>query len=87
MAALSEVPWQEEALAIPCGAERLVGILAKPSVCGDTGVVIVVGGPQYRAGSHRQFVLLARTLAAAGDGPDADAFHRIAAKLLEAVTH
>ena len=31
-----------------------------------TGVVIIVGGPQYRAGSHRQFVLLARALAAAG---------------------
>ena len=27
---------------------------------------MVVGGPQYRVGSHRQFVLLARTLAAAG---------------------
>jgi len=66
MAALSEIPWQEDALAIPCGAERLVGVLARPSVCGDTGVVIVVGGPQYRAGSHRQFVLLARALAAAG---------------------
>lgn len=31
-----------------------------------TGVVIVVGGPQYRAGSHRQFVALARALARAG---------------------
>ncbi len=30
------------------------------------GVVIVVGGPQYRVGSHRQFVLLARALAAQG---------------------
>jgi uncharacterized protein len=30
------------------------------------GVVIVVGGPQYRVGSHRQFVLLARALATAG---------------------
>jgi exosortase A-associated hydrolase 1 len=29
-------------------------------------VLIVVGGPQYRVGSHRQFVLLARALAAAG---------------------
>mgnify|MGYP003374840010 CR=1 FL=1 len=29
-------------------------------------MVIVVGGPQYRAGSHRQFVLLARHLAAQG---------------------
>lgn len=31
-----------------------------------TGVVIVVGGAQYRAGSHRQFVQLARFLAEAG---------------------
>ncbi|HCZ15176.1 MAG TPA: hydrolase 1, exosortase A system-associated [Candidatus Accumulibacter sp.] len=30
------------------------------------GVLIVVGGPQYRAGSHRQFLLLSRRLAAAG---------------------
>ena len=29
-------------------------------------MIIVVGGPQYRVGSHRQFVLLARALAAAG---------------------
>ena len=28
--------------------------------------MIVVGGPQYRVGSHRQFLLLARSLAAAG---------------------
>jgi exosortase A-associated hydrolase 1 len=30
------------------------------------GVLIVVGGPQYRVGSHRQFLLLARSLASAG---------------------
>ncbi len=30
------------------------------------GVLIVVGGPQYRVGSHRQFLHLARRLAAAG---------------------
>lgn len=30
------------------------------------GMLIVVGGPQYRAGSHRQFTLLARDVAAAG---------------------
>jgi exosortase A-associated hydrolase 1 len=29
-------------------------------------VLIVVGGPQYRVGSHRQFLLLARAIAAAG---------------------
>lgn len=46
--------------------DMLVGILAKPEIPADIGVVVVVGGPQYRAGSHRQFVLLSRTLAAAG---------------------
>lgn len=46
--------------------DMLVGILAKPEIPADTGVVVIVGGPQYRAGSHRQFVLLSRTLAAAG---------------------
>jgi exosortase A-associated hydrolase 1 len=32
----------------------------------SVGVVIVVGGPQYRVGSHRQFVHLARALADQG---------------------
>jgi uncharacterized protein len=31
-----------------------------------TGVIVIVGGPQYRAGSHRQFVELARAVAIAG---------------------
>ena len=45
----------------------LVGILAVPEgATASTGVVVIVGGPQYRAGSHRQFVLLSRALAAAG---------------------
>lgn len=55
----------EEALMFDCRGERLVGIL-HPSPGADTAVVVVVGGPQYRAGSHRQFVLLARALAGAG---------------------
>ena len=45
---------------------RLVGILTVPATPGPRGVLIVTGGPQYRAGSHRQFVLLARFLAARG---------------------
>jgi uncharacterized protein len=57
----------EEALAFSCEAEQLVGILSRPAQSpAAIGVVIVVGGPQYRAGSHRQFVLLARALAQAG---------------------
>ena len=61
--------WHETGLAFDCRGERLVGVLAcpaKPQTACDVGVVIVVGGPQYRAGSHRLFVRLARALAAAG---------------------
>lgn len=62
----------EQALSFDCEGSRLVGILSTPAdraasgVGVGVGVVIVVGGPQYRAGSHRQFVLLARALAQAG---------------------
>ncbi|WP_077404146.1 hydrolase 1, exosortase A system-associated [Janthinobacterium sp. LM6] len=45
---------------------RLAGILSLPDAPGPRGVLIVTGGPQYRIGSHRQFVLLARALAAQG---------------------
>lgn len=60
--------WQEHALSWPCGDDRLEGVLAAPAPAqaAEVGVVIVVGGPQYRAGSHRQFVHLARGLARAG---------------------
>jgi exosortase A-associated hydrolase 1 len=58
--------FHERALTFDCCGERLVGVVAEPAETGDVGVMIVVGGPQYRAGSHRQFVLLARMLAAAG---------------------
>jgi exosortase A-associated hydrolase 1 len=56
----------ERGLAFGCLGETLVGVLSVPCVPQSVGVVIVVGGPQYRAGSHRQFVLLARRLAASG---------------------
>ncbi|WP_306391365.1 hydrolase 1, exosortase A system-associated [Telluria beijingensis] len=56
----------ERALAYASGDAWLYGILSLPAAPAALGVVIVVGGPQYRAGSHRQFALLARELAAAG---------------------
>lgn len=57
----------ERAVTFSCGQQILVGILAVPDgTPRTTGVLVIVGGPQYRAGSHRQFVLLARALAAAG---------------------
>lgn len=56
----------EQALTFDCEGSRLVGILSVPQRPDEVGVVIIVGGPQYRAGSHRQFVQLARALASAG---------------------
>lgn len=52
-----------------CEGEQLLGVLATPgdpSRASGVGVLVVVGGPQYRAGAHRQFVQFARALAAAG---------------------
>lgn len=58
--------YTEEASVFFCEGHTLIGVLARPAVAQDTGVVVIVGGPQYRAGSHRQFVLLSRALAVAG---------------------
>jgi len=65
--------YREHAISFRCEDDALVGIVSLPAhadssdgpAC-DTGVVIIVGGPQYRAGSHRQFTLLARALATEG---------------------
>ena len=64
----------EAALYFDAGRERLVGIVTTPKSApgvasvpaSSVGVLVVVGGPQYRVGSHRQFVLLARALAQRG---------------------
>lgn len=56
----------ESPITFRCDGEELVGIVHGSDRPSSLGVVVVVGGPQYRAGSHRQFVLLARALAAAG---------------------
>ena len=59
---------KETAVTFLCGNDELIGIIHHPvddSLC-TSGVLIVVGGPQYRAGSHRQFIQLARNLAASG---------------------
>lgn len=57
----------ERAITFECGGEDLLGILHEPSAtAGDVGVLFIVGGPQYRVGSHRQFVTLARELSKAG---------------------
>jgi exosortase A-associated hydrolase 1 len=56
----------EHAFVFPCAGETLLGIVAVPERSQATGVLLVVGGPQYRVGSHRQFLLLSRALADAG---------------------
>ncbi|MCP5346819.1 MAG: hydrolase 1, exosortase A system-associated [Gammaproteobacteria bacterium] len=56
----------EEATVFECQGENLIGIIHRPQVPEDVGVLVVVGGPQYRVGSHRQFLLLARYLADSG---------------------
>jgi exosortase A-associated hydrolase 1 len=58
--------YDERALSFRCGDAALVGIASIPAAPCERGVLIVVGGPQYRVGSHRQFALLARHLAAHG---------------------
>lgn len=56
----------ERAIVFRCEDDELVGILTPAEAPRRRGVVVVVGGPQYRAGSHRQFTLLARRLAIEG---------------------
>jgi exosortase A-associated hydrolase 1 len=63
---MSTSHWLEEAAVFECAGDRLIGIFSVPPEPTSIGVVIIVGGPQYRAGSHRQFTLLARQLAVHG---------------------
>lgn len=59
----------EQALQITGYGLAMLGVLSMPAPgcpVQRTAVVIVVGGAQYRVGSHRQFVRLARRLAGAG---------------------
>lgn len=60
-------PINDKPLVFALGAEQLVGVLTAPTEpAHDTALLVVVGGPQVRAGSHRQFVQLARHLASHG---------------------
>ena len=56
----------DRAIAFACEDCWLYGVLSVPEQPARRGVLLVVGGPQYRVGSHRQFALLARRLADAG---------------------
>jgi exosortase A-associated hydrolase 1 len=53
----------ERPVVFGCNGNLLLGIASIPIRSHRRGVVIVVGGPQYRAGSHRQYTLLSRWLA------------------------
>lgn len=57
---------EETACNFLCRDSWLYGILHVPERPVSRGVLIVVGGPQYRVGSHRQFTLVARYLASQG---------------------
>ena len=57
---------ERQAIAFACEGEWLYGVLDLPLAPVTRGVLVVVGGPQYRAGSHRQFTQLARSLAGEG---------------------
>lgn len=63
MAGPATAIWHEKALSFACDGDRLLGILTCPRDQGELGLVILPGGFQYRAGAHRQNVLLARALA------------------------
>ena len=65
-AAMHQPGCREQALVFSCGGQLLLGILTPAPATARLGMVVVVGGPQYRVGSHRQFVQLARHMAAAG---------------------
>lgn len=58
----------ERGVSFHCAGCWLYGVLSLPADVPPSarGVVMVVGGPQYRVGSHRQFTLLARELASQG---------------------
>lgn len=65
-APLNALPQSNTTFLFPCGDDSLVGHLRRAPNNRKTGVLIVVGGPQYRTGSHRMFVKLADRFAAAG---------------------
>lgn len=62
-AAPSDAP---EPFFIALGDARLAAMLHRGDSDARIGLLVVVGGPQYRVGAHRQFLLLARRLASAG---------------------
>lgn len=58
--------YDQRASVFSCDGAWLIAILSRPDRPQRRGVLVVVGGPQYRAGSHRQFAFLCRALAEQG---------------------
>jgi exosortase A-associated hydrolase 1 len=58
--------YTEKVITFQCEDDLLFAILTLPITPAEIGVMVVVGGPQYRVGSHRQFVQLSRVVANAG---------------------
>lgn len=56
----------EYPLCFGCKDDTLVGIVHPTAEPAETGIIVVVGGPQYRIGSHRHFVELGRDLSSGG---------------------
>lgn len=60
--------WQETALTFEVVGDTCVAVLCQPETrpAHACGLLLLVGGPQYRAGAHRHYVQLAREVANAG---------------------
>lgn len=61
--------YQESPVRVDSQHGAAIGVVCRPTAdqpTSEVGVVFVAGGFQYRAGSHRQTVSLARSLASAG---------------------
>jgi exosortase A-associated hydrolase 1 len=58
----------EQAFFFDCAGDQLLGVVSHPDhgALPKVGMLIIVGGPQYRVGSHRLFVRVARHAAAHG---------------------
>lgn len=57
---------QVDAFTFSCEGKALLGLAHRPEKPAPYGLLILVGGPQYRVGAHRQYVHLARRAADAG---------------------
>lgn len=56
----------EKSITLTIEQQALLSIVHEGKRNAEIGVVMIVGGPQYRIGSHRQFIQLARFLAKNG---------------------